>query len=1195
MANLKQTSITGSSGTTSLLVSGSSIIMPSMSGSVDSGSAAQMYIDVSPTAGLTMKLTQAGSFGSQNSPYSCLSTWNAGANLITPRCTSGAGLSIDSLIAVGGYDGSSYTGAVEEYNGTSWSTGNSLTITRWTSANGTQNAAMAAGGATPSRLNRSEQYNGTSWSDSGNMNVGRSEGAFMGECGNAFYVGGSAPLLVACSEVFIDNIGWSVAQAAPTVMFGSQGVGTHTAAQIIVGSTSLNAPTYNATTCTINFNGVSFSASTPLTTCHSLGAGYGESSDSMGIVAGCSQGNTGGNSVEEWDGNSWSVHPTLPVVTKELGGGGSALTGAGVFGGINNSASTFIYDKTLTAPFTYNENPTTDSWSRGASLIQGARKPGGFGTQNSAVAVSGTTIASPTESLTCTQEYNGSSWTAGGAIIQGRCALGASGTQNAGLAFGGANTPTVYANTEEYNGTAWANGGALIAARSYSIGGGTQNAGLAMGGFGSGTAIEEYNGTSWATAGNLSSSRYAAANNAGPSQTDGVIVGGYPIANQGTIFQVWNGTSTATGPNTIKCLANGGAGVTDSNNIVISGGDPAGPSSQFYNGTSWAFGANTPQNMESNASAGSGTAWGLFGGICGSPSTGDNIFLLYNTATNVCSTTPFCSTSWSAGSNMIVARANMASAGTQNAALAIGGSTSSPQTTCTEEYNGSTWASGGALIKARDVVAGSGTQNAGLVFGGLGPAVLTCTEEYDGSNWAAGGALIIARRSLGGAGTQNASIAFGGFENTNSIATEEYNGSSWTAGNYMNTARRNLTGDGTQNATIGFGGYGNSNSNSTEQYNGTTWSSASNMITGRYSLGAAGTQIDAIAFGGASNPALRNQTEKFNGIAWSEDKTLSTARGGLGGAGTTNAALAFGGYNPSLQALTEEFTCANFQVGAWSITSPLITARRAIGPSSLGSQNAALAGGGITPSALSNTEEYNGSSWAAGGALIVARSALNATGTQNANLSVGGSPALTCVEEYNGSTWTAKTSMINGVYYMGITGTTDAALKFSGYSSSYLTCSEEWNGASWSTGNSVGAGRTGLSGANGTQNAAIWALGFGGSYKSCHEHYDGTSWSAKSAVITTGEPGLAAIGTQNAYITSGLYGPAFSNITNEWNGISWNNGVRHPISGNQAGSSGTADSLITYGAQTPTALANAYNYDVTNPVNRGIYCFTKTL
>ena len=84
MANLKQTSITGSSGTTTLLVSGSSIVMPSMSGSVDSGSAAQMYIDVTPTAGLTIKLTQAGSFGSQNSPYTCLGAWSVGGNLIYP-------------------------------------------------------------------------------------------------------------------------------------------------------------------------------------------------------------------------------------------------------------------------------------------------------------------------------------------------------------------------------------------------------------------------------------------------------------------------------------------------------------------------------------------------------------------------------------------------------------------------------------------------------------------------------------------------------------------------------------------------------------------------------------------------------------------------------------------------------------------------------------------------------------------------------------------------------------------------------------------------------------------------------------------------------------------------------------------------------------------------------------------------------
>ncbi len=59
MAQLKQTSITGS-----LIVSGSSIIMPNLTASVDSGSSGQLCIDDSP--GLRMKFTFAGSFGSFN-------------------------------------------------------------------------------------------------------------------------------------------------------------------------------------------------------------------------------------------------------------------------------------------------------------------------------------------------------------------------------------------------------------------------------------------------------------------------------------------------------------------------------------------------------------------------------------------------------------------------------------------------------------------------------------------------------------------------------------------------------------------------------------------------------------------------------------------------------------------------------------------------------------------------------------------------------------------------------------------------------------------------------------------------------------------------------------------------------------------------------------------------------------------------
>ena len=51
MAKLTQTSITGS-----LIVSGSSILMPNLTGSVDSGSGGQLWLD--DAAGLKMKFTK---------------------------------------------------------------------------------------------------------------------------------------------------------------------------------------------------------------------------------------------------------------------------------------------------------------------------------------------------------------------------------------------------------------------------------------------------------------------------------------------------------------------------------------------------------------------------------------------------------------------------------------------------------------------------------------------------------------------------------------------------------------------------------------------------------------------------------------------------------------------------------------------------------------------------------------------------------------------------------------------------------------------------------------------------------------------------------------------------------------------------------------------------------------------------------
>jgi hypothetical protein len=107
----------------------------------------------------------------------------------------------------------------------------------------------------------------------------------------------------------------------------------------------------------------------------------------------------------------------------------------------------------------------------------------------------------------------------------------------------------------------------------------------------------------------------------------------------------------------------------------------------------------------------------------------------------------------------------------------------------------------------------------------------------------------------------------------------------------------------------------------------------------------------------------------------------------------------------------------------------MITARSLL--AGAGTQNAGLAFGGATPATptAACTEEYNGSTWAAGGAMITARNSLAGTGTQNAALAFGN---LTCTEAYNGTAWTAKNGLNTGRFILSGAGTQTSALAFGG-------------------------------------------------------------------------------------------------------------------------------------------------------------------
>ena len=202
---------------------------------------------------------------------------------------------------------------------------------------------------------------------------------------------------------------------------------------------------------------------------------------------------------------------------------------------------------------------------------------------------------------------------------------------------------------------------------------------------------------------------------------------------------------------------------------------------------------------------------------------------------------------WSSGGNMNEARGQLASAGTQTAALAAGGSDGgSPfNNNESEEYNGTSWTEGNNLTTGRRDIAGTGTQTAGLAFGGQSPATAK-TEEYDGTSWSEQNDMPATGFQMAGAGTQTAGLGFGGYKpgspNGNNV-TYEYDGTNWTASGTMNTGRRDLAGFGIQTAAVACGGQDGSILNATEEYNGSSWTAVNNLNTARSILAAAGAEV----------------------------------------------------------------------------------------------------------------------------------------------------------------------------------------------------------------------------------------------------------------------------------------------------------------------------------------------------------------
>ena len=260
-----------------------------------------------------------------------------------------------------------------------------------------------------------------------------------------------------------------------------------------------------------------------------------------------------------------------------------------------------------------------------------------------------------------------------------------------------------------------------------------------------------------------------------------------------------------------------------------------------------------------------------------------------------------------------------------------------------------------------------------------------------------------------------------------------------------------------------------------------------------------------------------------------------------------------------------------------------------------------LVAGDVWYNSVSNTFKslVTAEAWSSAFPMSTTRSDGNGAGTQTACLYGGGVGDVVATEEFNGSSWTAGGDMNHGAAARGSGGTLTAGLAYGGTRAPatppayYTNPTEEYDGSTWTTVNAMPVGKASM-GSGGTQTAALSASGVtapspADPETTASEEYDGTNWTS-GGVVNTARRGLvkAVMGTQTAgLIMGGRVATTAQSATEEYDGTSWTSVTSYPQNCRAGGAAGTQTSSIACGGQTttgsaPTTQTTTCTYDGTN-------------
>ena len=209
----------------------------------------------------------------------------------------------------------------------------------------------------------------------------------------------------------------------------------------------------------------------------------------------------------------------------------------------------------------------------------------------------------------------------------------------------------------------------------------------------------------------------------------------------------------------------------------------------------------------------------------------------------------FNGSSFSTGALMTIANYENCACGSSSSCMSAGGVLSSG---ANELFNGSTWSSGTSIPSGSTYGSAIGSASAAIVSGGTVGGM----HSWNGSSWSTGPAFATTVATNGACGTTSSGLSAGASLSNGSTNCQVFNGSTWNTANSLNGGREYTICGGTDatSAFVAGGRIINTYLSSSEVWNGTAWTTANNMNNERFTHGGAGTNSSSgVVAGGFLN------------------------------------------------------------------------------------------------------------------------------------------------------------------------------------------------------------------------------------------------------------------------------------------------------------------------------------------------------